>query len=606
MKRSEKSVTKIFLLTCFLLFAARFHLTAQDAANSSAQKRPDPLTASVSAAPLWEQSLDDTVRGTPHLQASSVVLVGENGSVKSFFMSGTPLWNFDTRDKAVRYIARSYEAATYLCNTAGVFMAINRVGRELWRVNFTKPVTYSPLVGWDGRVFIPVDSMISCRTASGNSLWSKDLGSPFIVPPILDHDGSVASVLQNMDFIRINQFGVTERLRIDRLPSRIIHLKADDQSSYILLYQSGETDKITFNDKSSAGGKLSRVRFRSLPSAPAEAVSRQNRFAVTLRDGKTICLDDSGAVLWTANSHETAEEKGSGSLSLDHVSMVFDERGIYTISVRGITGFSEEGRRRFILRLQTESSGIPALSDEGLLYACGKDNKLRVYKTDAKMRTIPRSKYYGPFPEGSYGMGSPPPSPWFGDNARFNERTQMEMAELIEKEIRSGQLGEKEPVYAAYLMEMIGFFIGYPHYSPARPPIKPPERVKLIRLLGLIGSRETVPFLWNIFDKDNEPIIRRACADAIGVIGVDPTGRSFVSYSHALAPGNPNVDPQLVLSATSSIAKLCRFSGPPLAADGVRVMRYFTTLSTVPNPLKIQIQEEINALRKEGLDTVIE
>ncbi|MDR1429406.1 MAG: HEAT repeat domain-containing protein, partial [Spirochaetaceae bacterium] len=230
----------------------------------------------------------------------------------------------------------------------------------------------------------------------------------------------------------------------------------------------------------------------------------------------------------------------------------------------------------------------------------------RAYKLDSKPRTISRSRYYGPDPEGSYGMGNPPPSPWDGDTFRYDDIQQDLMYARIDRAIRGGQLGEDEPDYVAYLMEMIGFFLNDPHYSQVRPQVKPPQRVRLIRLLGQIGSRETVPFLWNIFDKDTEPAVRSACAEAIGAIGVDPTGRTFVSYNFLLSPNNQNTDPQLLISATSSIAALCRFSGPPLSAEGIRLLRYFSNLPYPPNRVKAQIRNELDALRREGLDKVME
>jgi outer membrane protein assembly factor BamB len=249
-----------------------------------------------------------------------------------------------------------------------------------------------------------------------------------------------------------------------------------------------------------------------------------------------------------------------------------------------------------------ESSGVPSISDEGILYATGKDNVLRVYKLDARPRTIPIARFYGPEPEGNYGMGNPPPSPWVGDDSRYHDINQDRVYAEIQEVIRSGQVGKNEPVYVAYMMEMIGFFIGHPQTSAVRPRVKPEQRVRLIRLLALVGSRETVPFLWNIFDKDNEPAVRRACADAIGVIGVDPTGRSFYSYNYLLTPNNPNYEPQLILAASSSIAMLCRFSGPPLSAEGIRLLRYFSNLPTLPNAVKTQIRNEIEGLFQEGLD----
>jgi hypothetical protein len=61
-----------------------------------------------------------------------------------------------------------------------------------------------------------------------------------------------------------------------------------------------------------------------------------------------------------------------------------------------------------------------------------------------------------------------------------------------------------------------------------------------------------------------------------------------------------------LISATSSIAALCRFSGPPLSADGIRLLRYFSNLPYPPNRVKAQIRNELDALRREGLDKVME
>jgi len=571
-----------------------------------AQQRVDISKAVISAAPLWETRIGDTIKATPHLQAGSVVLVGENGSVRSFFMSGTPLWNFDAKGTAVPYIARSYEAATYVCNTEGVTMAINRVGRELWRLRLDRPLTHSPVVGWDGRVFIPVDSIMSCRTASGHALWTIDLGSRIAFSPVLDKTGSAAAVLQNNDFIKVNQFGIVDRLRLTRQPVLIAPLKEGTLQSYILQYQNGEMEKITFNETAREGNRLFKSNFRTLPAPPVATASLNAQFVVTLRDGRTLCMDAGGNTLWTRDSHEAAAEKGSGNIAMGQAAMMFDERGVYTITLRGVSAFTAEGRRRFVHKLSVECSGVPAISDEGLLYACGKDNILRVYKIDAKPRTVITHRFYGPEPEGNYGMGKPPPSPWTGQSNRYHDAEQDSTYEEISAVIRSGQLGKNEPVYVAYMMEMIGFFIGSPQVSPVRPSVKPAQRIRLISLLAHVGSRETIPFLWNIFDKDPEPAVRRACADAIGIIGVDPTGRSFYSYHYLLTPNNPNIDPQLVLAATSSIARLCRFSGPPLAPEGINVLQYFLNIHSLPNVVKTQIRNELDGLFKEGLDKVIQ
>ncbi|MCL2320337.1 MAG: PQQ-binding-like beta-propeller repeat protein [Treponema sp.] len=607
MKTGNIRARRVFLLAGFFVFVflSPGFLGAQSSGTAAAPKRVTPSSMQVAAAPVWNQDLGDLVYGQPYLQAESAVVACTQGSIKSFYLTGTPLWSFDPQDAVTPFIARSVEGAAYICNKAGSFKAVNRVGRELWRINLSTPISYPPVVGWDGRVFICVGSEVICRTAAGRPLWSIDLGSPMAVAPQLDHAGSLVTVLENRDFVRVGQFSNVERIRLDRHPLLIVSLKSDVQDGYVLFYPSGETEKISYSEKAARGGKLSRSSFPTLPAVPAAAVSKGEQYAVTLKDGRVQFMDGSGKVLWTGNTHETAVEKGPANLDKDHAAMVFDERGVYSISTRGATGFAVDGRRRFILKI-AEASSIPGLSDEGILYVCGKDKSLYAYKLDSKPRNVPRSRYYGPDPEGSYGMGNPPPSPWSTDNHRFQDDQQALMYATISKAIDSGQLGEAEPVYVAYLMEMIGFFLNDPHYSRVRPAVKPPQRVALIRLLGKVGSRETVPFLWMIFDKDQEPSIKAACAEAIGTIGVDPKGSTFESYNFLLAANNPNRDPQLLMSATSSIAALCRFSGPPLSGEGILLLRYFASLTWAPNTVKAQIKNELDALYKEGLDSVIQ
>jgi outer membrane protein assembly factor BamB len=285
--------------------------------------------------------------------------------------------------------------------------------------------------------------------------------------------------------------------------------------------------------------------------------------------------------------------------------MVFDDRGIFTFSKNGGTAFAEDGRRRWILHFPV-TSAIPAFSDEGLLYTCGNDRTLYTYKVESRVRNVPRSKYYGPDPEGTYGLGNPPPSPWANDDGRFIEQNMASMYNTIDQATRTGQIGEMEPVYVAYLMEMISYHLNKPQTSQVRPPVMPPRRRDLIGLLARMGSRETIPFLIGIYNRDREPAIKAACVEAIGTIGVDPRGEAVQSFFFLLSADNANRDAQLLESAASSIAALCRFSGPPLAADGILLLTMIARHRDFPPKVKQQAQAEINALRQAGLDKVIQ
>jgi outer membrane protein assembly factor BamB len=544
------------------------------------------------------------VLGHPFLQAESVVLPIDQGRVRSYSMRGTFLWDFDPRARTTPYVVRSPEGSSYVCNADGSFMAVNRVGRELWRLELGKSIAFPAVVGWDGRVFIPLEGELFCRTASGFALWRQDMGSSMSLAPVLDHGGGLVTVLENREFLRVDQFGAMERLPLDRTPAIIVPLKAGDLNSYFLIYTNGETERISLNEAARSGAKLSRTRLSSLPAAPAAAAGLEDQVAVTLRDGRVLLVSGTGGqVRWSGNSHETTAEKGPGNIVSGTASMVFDERGIFILSTRGASAFAPNGRRRWILRIP-ELAAVPSLSDEGLLYACGTDQILRVYKVESRPRNIPRSMY-GPDPEGTYGLGNPPPSPWASQAERFADRELNLMFEQIDRAVKNGQVGENETAYVAYLMEMTGGILNTPNYSPVRPPVRVPHRIELIRLLARMGSRETIPFLANLFYRDPEPSIKAACCEAIGRIGVDPKGDAIRAYSVLLSPDNANLDPMTLVAASSSAAALARFSGPPLAQAGIRLLMAFGHMD-FPPVVKRQAQRELDALRREGLDQVLE
>jgi outer membrane protein assembly factor BamB len=560
---------------------------------------------SAGAAPIWEQKLPGTVLGIPFLQAESAVVAIDRGHLRSYSMRGTLLWDFDPRARITPYVVRSPEGASYVCNIEGSFMAVNRVGRELWRLDLGVPISFPAVVGWDGRVFIPLERELLCRTASGFALWRQNMGSPMSLAPVLDHGGGLVTVLENRNFLRVDQFGAMERLPLDRIPVLVIPLKSGSRNSYFLIYANGETEGISLNEAALSGPKLSRTPLPSLSGEPAAAAGLEDQAAVLLRDGRVLLLSGTGGqIRWSRDSHEAAAEKGSGNAAPETASVVFDERGIFVLSRRGVTAFAADGRRRWIFRMIREATALPALSDEGLLYVCGDDQTLRVYKIDNRIRNIPRSMY-GPDPEGTYGLGNPPPSPWVNNAERFTERELAAMFEEIDSAIKNGQIGENETSYVAYLMEMTGGILNTPNYSPVRPPIKVPQRIEFIRLLARMGSRETLPFLANLFYRDPEPSVKAACCEAIGRIGVDPKGDAIRAYSVLLSPDNANLDPMTLMAAASSAAALARFSGPPLAQAGIRLLMAFGHMD-FPPAVKRQAQREIDALRREGLDKVLE
>ena len=548
-----------------------------------AQNREPPI----SAEPAWEQDLMGVVAGLPTLQAESAVVVLEGGDVKSYSRFGNWLWTYNAGEKLTPYSTRSQEGSTYVCTVNGTVIAINRVGRELWKLNLGTPITSSVIVGWDGRIFIPCGSKMYCRTASGYSLWSLDLGSPIFVKPVLDRRGGLAMVLEDNKFTLVSHLSKMDQYQLSSRPLHIVPLDATtEKDAFFLFYQNGDVSLIR-QDKE----EFTTESLPSLSQTPAAAAGWQDKVAVTLRDGRTQLLSTpEGEVIWTENSHETRAERGDGNLEPYWAGMQFDDRGVYVLTAKGVTGFREsDGRRLWLLRI-TGGATIPAFSDEGYVYSVGTDRYLHTYRVEERRRNVPRSMY-GPDPEGSYGLGKPPPSSWARIPSRFDPAVIKAMHDEIEAAIKSGEIGEREPEYVAYLMEVASISLE-PTYSPVRPQVQIFERAECIRQLGFMGSRETIPFLATLFANKfttgaaagtyEDPEIQKACCEAIGRIGVDPAGEAVRAFTFLMAPDNPAMDPGALMAAASATRDLARFSGPPLADAGIRLLRAFTVLDFPP------------------------
>jgi outer membrane protein assembly factor BamB len=155
--------------------------------------------------------------------------------------------------------------------------------------------------------------------------------------------------------------------------------------------------------------------------------------------------------------------------------------------------------------------------------------------------------------------------------------------EQISSAVGSGIIGANEPAWTTFLLTV----------STNQEFIH--NRIDALRLLGQIGSRETIPWLVNIFRRENEPVIRAAAAAAIGAIGVDPEGIAIQTFLYTLI--NTNIRDELLLTAiASATGDLCRFSGPPLSDTGIRILNLLAE-SSQPSVVRRQANMELATLK---------
>jgi outer membrane protein assembly factor BamB len=149
--------------------------------------------------------------------------------------------------------------------------------------------------------------------------------------------------------------------------------------------------------------------------------------------------------------------------------------------------------------------------------------------------------------------------------------------------------------YVAWLMETAGSFMAIPHIWD-RPRAQTRYRVEAARLLAFIGSRETIPFLADLFNRDPEAPVRAAAVEAIGIIGVDPEGIALRAFQEALLPPNSLRDEAVLVAIARATGALCRFSGPPLSNAGTRLLTMLAGFDHRPLASR-QAQLEIRSLR---------
>ena len=544
---------------------------------------------------LWRAALGGSVIGHPIAEVNSVVVITDGGNLRSYSSEGRLLWDYFARGRLSPFLSRTREGTSYISRTNGILIAVNRSGRELWQINMGSPLIHPVLIGWDGRLFIFTQDRISCITAAGFPLWTRNLEKNIILEPFLDVTGGIILVMEDGEIRRFSPYGSyvsfvlieRERQEIPVAASSVI--LPERGASVILLHENRQIEIIYLApDSAEEAYGISLRGILELPSIPfattgisvagSNITGREDQAAVLFRDGRVgIISFGRREILWTAASHAREADLRAISSTGDY-KLLFDERGVYLLTKTGVSSFDLNGNRLWNMSL-SERATAPALGDDGILFSGGNDWLL--YAHFAETRARPRqSLLFGEEARGTYGLWNfRPSSPAY--YMTFNEAEIIRRLDVISRAIQSGNIGTNETEYALWLMEIAGIYVVNPVLI-RQAPISVFYRVEALRLLAFIGSRESIAFLVNIFNRDPDPNVRAAAARTIGRIGVDPEGLAVTTFSNAVFPPSPLTDEVILTAIAESTGALCRFSGPPLSETGVRILASLTTPERPP------------------------
>jgi hypothetical protein len=260
--------------------------------------------------PLWRQALSGAVIGEPVAQAESVAVVCDGGMVHSYSPSGRSLWTYSAQGRLSPYITRSAEGTTYICRTNGLFIALNRVGRELWRANLGSPLVAPVLVGWDGRIFIPLKDRIACYTASGFLLWSRQLNAPPALRPQPDKLGSLLTVKSDGEILILGPYGSVRERKLGEVPAVLVPLDTAAARSIAPAASKAAADAVKAMAEEAASNaaeaEAAAIRTRSAAdraAATAKAIPANNEALAAAKQAEAKQAEDT-AVAAARNAEE--------------------------------------------------------------------------------------------------------------------------------------------------------------------------------------------------------------------------------------------------------------------------------------------------------------
>lgn len=522
----------------------------------------------------WRSALGAKILGAPSAQAGTVAAVCDDRSLRLLGTSGTPLWRYEAGRRLLPFLARSREGASYACDADGNLHAVNRAGRLLWKRRLDAPLAAPVSVGRDGRLFVATAKSVSCYAASGSRLWRRPLPAPPATGLVPTPDGGAAIALDGGAVQTFGPFGSATALSA---PGRVMAIAPLGKGEAAAALADGSVVALSASDPP-----------RKLAALKAPAL------ALAVRGDGLFCACADGSVAFLDLGTGKARFEGRHAGPCAAAEAFSDERGLYVLTDAGAAGFAEDGRRLWVLRIN-RASALPAFSADGFVFSGGLDWILYAYRVEQRVRTGADS-VLGPRSDRSYGLLGGRASPWADDPFGLEEWSVARTLDEIETAVDSGEVGEAEPDYCAYLVEIAGAALAAPvgrERSPAA--VLVPQRVRALALVARFGSPELIPFLARAMDRDPDPLVRASAAEALGAIGVDPDGAAMAAFEAALSAPRAERDERVLLSLCAGIGALCRFSGPPLSETGVRLLAALGTPDR-PAAVKAAAAREIRSI----------
>ncbi len=490
----------------------------------------------------------------PVAGAGRVWIVSEDRTLYILDDSGRAVGRRAWKDGNPGWIAPDAFGRALLPAADGSLVLVNRAGLEVWRVRPAGPVARPPAFGADGRFFAAAGSRLEARSASGRLLWSADPGAGISAGPFARFTSSgetrVALALADGTVREYAEDGtLLSSVPGSEPPTAWCGIGED----LLLAYRDGSVSV-----RGGQGQELFRLR---LASGILAAAGDRAEAWLLLSGGNVVRLMVDG---------RTGGTTITGLADAREI-RVFPER-VLVLGPRGVASLGRDGQVYRDLALR-HAPRMPAVTASGILLSAGEDWILYAYRFEGPLG-VPAAPALGYVDFAAARARADEEALWnpgFGDDAALRELRR------IEKSLESASIGAEE-ADALLLCSAIALGLGareasvYGGAAPSGPrPSGALPRARACDILGMLGSPRAMPVLTEVYLRDPDPAVRAQAAQAVGAIGLDPTGEALRAFQGA-ADREFFLDERSALATIDAVEGIYRALGELSDPGGIRAV----------------------------------
>ncbi len=532
-----KKILKLYFSVLFF-FSAQFLLNSQ-AINS-----------------YWTLVFAGKNTTSPVFWNGNIYAAGADRALNCITSEGKFLWRRNTKELPSRFISVSRTGVVYLISNKGNLEVFSSQGMPAWNYKLKQKAIFPVYTARDGRSFIIQSNNIICLTSTGALKWEKKLASAPIAPPVETGSKDIILILKSGDFVRVSIFGeIVEQHHLKKTVSAI----GEAPAGYILACTDG-----SISYYKTKGGSQSLWQFKE-NSICTKIVYSRGKVLYLFKNGKIIYKNlEKNDTIWEVETTASFSSKAKCRIASNE----------FNITAKGFgCVVTDKGRLKWQRHIP-ETSFTPIITENGLLIGITKE-VLNAYRAETKLTRRGRGKKKKEKEEEFYSIidnkkasGSKQEMPFFIEYASVAE-----FLKVIEKDIKNGSVGTKEPRYAFQLKTILE---NKRKASYIQQDFMPLDRSRSAELLGLLGSYEYRDILINQIQYEQDTSVLAGCINGLMHLAYDPDGKTIDALNLARNKARYN-DTDIMTAVIDCLAVLIKYGNKKTAKRAISTLFLIST-----------------------------